>query len=119
MGSFDFAAYEELLMPFLKVGDDYSSEYDRVAQSHTQKISLLRSKVILELVKECAAEFLKNEDALLSGVYEGGLIKSTPSGAVVVKAKKIGLAQVYHHEKKQYAEIAAFEIIDGSTRWAF
>lgn len=48
-----------------------------------------------------------------SGAYEGILVKNTPNGAVVGKAKSFGLDRVYQHEKKQYAEIAAFEIIDG------
>jgi dGTPase len=41
------------------------------------------------------------------------LVENTPNGAVVKKAKTFGINRVYQHEKKQYAEIAAFEIIDG------
>jgi dGTPase len=48
MGSFDFATYEELLKPFLKIGDDYSIEYARVAESQAQKMlySRVRTKAV-------------------------------------------------------------------------
>jgi hypothetical protein len=36
-----------------------------------------------------------------------------PHGEVIRKAKEFGRQRVFAHERKQYAEIAAFEIIDG------
>ena len=113
MGSFDYDAYEELLKPFLTIRVDRSAEFEQVARSQAQKISYLRSKVIMELVEECNAEFLKREDDLLAGTYEGSLVKQVPHGDVITAAIQYGRDRIYHHERKQYAEIAAFEIIDG------
>lgn len=112
MGSFDFGTYEKLLEPFLKIRIDCSADYEK-ARSQAQKISYLRSKVIMELAEESAAEFLKREDDLLEGTYKGNLVEQVTHGDVVTAAIQYGRERIYHHEKKQYAEIAAFEIIDG------
>jgi dGTPase len=36
-----------------------------------------------------------------------------PHKSVIAAAKQIGRQRIYHHPRKQYAEIAAFEIIEG------
>jgi dGTPase len=111
--SFDFHRFEELLKPFLKGDVDHSKEYEEVAKTDWQKISYLRSKAIGSLVKQCVQEFLNNEDKLLAGEYAGSLVDNVPGDAVVKTAKALGLREVFEHEKKQYAEIASFEILDG------
>ncbi len=113
MGSFDFRQFEELLKPFLKGDVDYATEYVDVAKTEWQKISYLRSKAIGGLAKQCVQEFLDKEEKLLAGDYTGSLLDHVPGGEVVKTAKKLGLELVFEHEKKQYAEIASFEIIDG------
>lgn len=115
MGSFDFKEFEALLEPFLHAGDkDHREEYRKVANSYLQKISFLRSKAIGMLALECAREFVDQESTLLEGSYPTkSLLDRVPHGSVVKEAKDLGQKFVFEHEKKQYAEIAAFEIIEG------
>jgi dGTPase len=113
MGSFGFNEYEELLKPLLEVHGHHKEEYARVAKLDYQKTSYLRSKAILVLTKECVKEFLDHEEELLAGTYQGGLLEHVPHAGVIKQAKKQGYDRVYHHPRKQYAEIAAFEIIEG------
>ena len=113
MGSFSFQEFEKLLSPMLKVRRGHAEEYARVATFEFQKVSYLRSKAILVLTTECVKEFLDNERALLQGTYEGSLIQNVPHADLIEQAKEIGRTRIYHHPRKQYAEIAAFQIVDG------
>jgi dGTP triphosphohydrolase len=113
MGSFGFDEYEELLKPLLDVHGHHKEEYARVAKLDYQKTSYLRSKAILVLTEECVKEFLDHEEELLSSTYQGGLLEHVPHAGVIKQAKTHGHERVYHHPRKQYAEIAAFEIIEG------
>jgi dGTPase len=113
MGSFGFSEFEKLLKPLLSVHRHHSEEYARVAKLEYQKISYLRSKTIMVLMEECVKEFLDHEEALLSGSYKGYVLDRVPHAKVIAKAKQYGRDRIYHHARKQYAEIAAFEIIEG------
>lgn len=42
-----------------------------------EKIAYLRSSIVGKLVMDCARIFVENEDAILSGTFEGGLIEHT------------------------------------------
>jgi dGTPase len=114
MGSFTFGEFNELLKPLLADSPwEHHSEYAHIADIEALKIGYLRGRTIMLLANECVEEFLKHEEELLAGSYKGSLIEKVPHGYVVAGAKEIGRDRVYHHPRKQYAEIAAFEIIEG------
>jgi dGTPase len=113
MGSYSFEEFEKLLSPVLQVREGHAEEYVRVAIFEFQKVSYLRSKALLALSTECVKEFLENENKLLQGTYEGSLVQAVPHAELIKDAKAIGRTRIYHHPRKQYAEIAAFQIIDG------
>jgi dGTPase len=113
MDSFGFKEFEELLSPMLEVQPGHSEEYTQVAKFEFQKMSYLRSKAIFNLTLECVEEFLAHEGELLSGAYEGSLVDAVPHAELIKTAKEIGRTRIYHHPRKQYAEIAAFQIVDG------
>jgi dGTPase len=97
----------------LEVHTHHADEYARVAKFEFQKVSYLRSKAMFVLTTECVKEFLENESELLQGTYMGSLVDAVPHADLVKRAKEIGRTRIYHHPRKQYAEIAAFQIIDG------
>ena len=113
MGSFRFEEFEELLSPMLQVRAGHAEEYAQAAKFEFQKVSYLRSKAIFVLTLECVEEFRAHEAKFLRGAYEGSLVDAVPHSELIKRAKEIGRTRIYHHPRKQYAEIAAFQIVDG------
>lgn len=85
---------------------------DKVSDPN-EKIAFLRSKVIGKLVNACCQEFVKNEDAILSGRYRGSLIDNL-SGSVAEgysACSDMAWKKIYRSHEVVDIEIAGNRII--------
>ena len=78
-----------------------------------EQIAYLRSSVIGELVNECGKAFVKHEEAILNGTFEGALIKHiSPLPAQAYKAcATLSLQKIYRSRDVLDIELAGFRII--------
>ncbi|NLZ95951.1 MAG: dNTP triphosphohydrolase [Bacteroidales bacterium] len=78
-----------------------------------EKIGYLRSSIIGLLVQECADAFLKNEEDILKGVFEGTLISNisaTPLKAYNV-CSQFAVSKIYRSKEVLDIELAGYHII--------
>ena len=104
----------ELLIQFFE-GD----RLDRVIRNldfvddANEKIAYLRSSIIGQLVHECAEVFLKNENKILKGSFEGSLIKNI--SPIPLKAYKecanFAVSKIYRSKEVLDIELAGYHII--------
>lgn len=78
-----------------------------------EQIVYLRSCVINCLESECVRVFVENEDAILSGTFEGSLIRyisDTPCQAYR-SCERLAMQKIYHCKEVVDIEIAGFQVI--------
>ncbi len=104
----------ELLIPFFE-----GERLQRVKKNLNfvddvnEKISYLRSSIIGLLVEECAEVFLKNEQDILEGVFQGSLIKNispTPLKAYN-ECTEFAISKIYRSKEVLDIELAGYHII--------
>ena len=78
-----------------------------------EKIAYLRSSIIGQLVHECAEVFIKNENKILKGSFEGSLIKNI--SPIPLKAYKectnFAVSKIYRSKEVLDIELAGYHII--------
>lgn len=86
--------------------------FDLVKDANEQ-IAYLRSSVIGILIEECTRAFVENEEAILAGTFEGGLIRHiSPRTAEAYKScTKISYAKIYRSRDVLDVELAGFRVI--------
>jgi len=111
IGAYPVDRYKRFFRRFLNSQDrrkDYNSLED-----NEQRISFLRAKAMTDLVKESSNEFMRNEDAILEGEYDGALLDNIALAQFVKQAKSIAAKQVFSHPKKVYLEVASYTVLGG------
>lgn len=115
MGSYSTNEYIKLFKDkFIKTNtniDEYNNKLDD--DDDVQRISYIRSKGILSLVLQVAQKFLELEDDILEGKFTGSILDEIADNEIVKEAKEVACNRVFLHEKKQYIEIAAYDILGG------
>lgn len=78
-----------------------------------EQIAYLRSSVIGQLIDECTDAFLKNEDAIMNGEFEGSLIKNiSPNTAKAYKyCSDLAVNKIYRSQEVLDIELAGYRII--------
>ena len=78
-----------------------------------EQIAYLRSSVIGQLVDECSAVFIENENAILSGRFEGSLIKnlSERSLRAYKNCSSVAVSKIYKAPEVLDIELAGYRII--------
>lgn len=78
-----------------------------------EKISYLRSAVIGILIDQCVKTFLKNEDCILQGSYNGSLIQNLeePFREAYKKCSELAVSRIYRSKEVLDVEIAGYHII--------
>jgi len=112
MNSFTIKEYIDLFYDKFITRETNKREYDKF-DDNVQRISYLRSKAMLAILLQVADAFVENEKKLLDGSFSNSLFDVIKERKFVEKAKKIAAEKVFAHEKKQFVEIAAYEIISG------
>ena len=93
--------------------------YDETKQAHilqicvkvddiNEQIAYLRSSVIGKLIDECTKTFVKNEEAILSGTFEGSLIKhiSQPVNEAYDFCAELSFRRIYRSKDVLDIELA-------------
>ena len=78
-----------------------------------EQISYLRSSVIGVLVEECSNAFLRNEEAIMEGSFQGALIDDMSElvGNAYRQCQEISLKKIYKSNVVMDIEIAGYNII--------
>lgn len=78
-----------------------------------EKIAYLRSSVIGLLVNECVETFMNNEDKILTGDFQGALIKyvNEPVKRAYEHCADISFKKIYHSKDVLDVELAGYRII--------
>lgn len=78
-----------------------------------EQIAYLRSSVIGTLIDECSAVFVHNEKAILSGAFEGSLIKNISEKSLVAykKCSATAVKKIYKSQEVLDVELAGYKII--------
>lgn len=78
-----------------------------------EQIAYLRSSVIGTLIDECSAVFINNEKAILSGSFQGSLIKniSEKSLGAYKNCSKTAVKKIYKSQEVLDVELAGYKII--------
>lgn len=85
----------------------------KIVSDTNEQIAYLRSSVIGLLIKECTRVFLENEEAILSGTFEGSLIKhiAEKPKAAYQHCESVSLAKIYRSGDVLDIELAGFHVI--------
>lgn len=88
-------------------------EVYKIVTDINEQIAYLRASVIGVLINECADVFMKNEESILDGRFEGSLIKHIrPSLCDAYKyCSKIALEKIYRSRDVLDIELAGFHVI--------
>lgn len=78
-----------------------------------ERIGLLRALAIGVLVEQCAEEFLKNENAILSGSYDKALADQVEAGIVLEDIKMLSIQKIYRSRKVIEIEAAGYRVLTG------
>jgi len=107
----DFSLAEELLIP-IAGSSLFLENYQRILHQD-EKVSYLRAVAINSLIKEMAALFLENEEAMLAGSFDQSLMNLSSHKNEIDRIKKISLEKVYKAREVIEIEAAGFEVIGG------
>lgn len=85
-----------------------------IVNDTNEQIAYLRSCVIGLLIKECTGVFLDNEKQILSGTFEGALIKhlSDCSGKAYKHCAAVSKKKIYRSKDVLDIELAGFRVIN-------
>lgn len=88
-------------------------EVFQLVSDENEQIAYLRATVIGILVKECTQVFTENEESLLSGTFEGALIKhiAPPLNEAYQQCSKVAVEKIYRSRDVLDIELAGFHVI--------
>ena len=88
-------------------------EVFRLVTDENEQIAYLRATVIGILVKECTQVFMRNEESILEGNFEGALIKhiSEPLNMAYQQCTKVAVEKIYRSRDVLDIELAGFHVI--------
>ena len=89
------------------------SETMHLVSDMNEQIAYLRSSVIGQLINECAAVFVKNEDAILNGLFDSSLIKHLPptSEKAYKACSETAFSKIYKSTEVLDVELGGYKII--------
>ncbi|MBF0730449.1 deoxyguanosinetriphosphate triphosphohydrolase [Bacteroides acidifaciens] len=105
---------KELLMAYFdEKRQEHLRKTFRIVNDTNEQIAYLRSSVIGLLIRECTRVFLEHEQEILSGTFEGTLVKhisERPAGAYK-HCSEISLKKIYRSRDVLDIELAGFRVI--------
>lgn len=105
---------KELLMAYFdEKRQEHLRKTFRIVNDTNEQIAYLRSSVIGLLIRECTRVFLEHEQEILSGTFEGTLVKhisERPAGAYK-HCSEVSLKKIYRSRDVLDIELAGFRVI--------
>ncbi|MCF0050967.1 deoxyguanosinetriphosphate triphosphohydrolase [Dyadobacter sp. LJ53] len=79
------------------------------------KISLLRAKSISTLIFQCSELFYNEQEAILSGDFNSGLVEAIPEPyrSVMKDITKISINKIYNYSSVVQIEVAGYKVMGG------
>lgn len=102
---------EALLIPI--AGNVFLAHRYRAIQDTEEKAAYLRAVAINNLIREMAAVFLEQEEAMRQGSFDTSLIKLSSSAREIEEIKKLSFNRIYKARGVVEIEAAGFEVIGG------
>jgi dGTPase len=88
--------------------------FEELRVDANEAVSYLRAKTINFLTHRCAAVFLKHQDSILSGSFDGDLLGSIDEAAEVLNdIRKLSREKIYNHPSVVRIELAGYRIMSG------
>lgn len=93
------------------IGDKYNEEKLERSDDVNQKLGLLRALAISQLIQECVELFLENEEAILTGEFDGALTEHIPCARALEAISKLSIEKIYRSKQVLEREAGGFEVI--------
>ncbi|MFQ4143816.1 deoxyguanosinetriphosphate triphosphohydrolase [Chlorogloeopsis sp. ULAP02] len=106
MGYIPFDEAKNLLNEIAQVDDLENS-----LESKAEKVKRLRAKAINNLIEETIRTFLDNEDSLLKGEYDQGLLTQSIYAQHLKKIAEVSRISVFQHPDIVGIKIAGYEVL--------
>lgn len=95
------------------IGDKFQEDKLEAIPSIKERIGVLRALAINQLIEECVLLFLKNEEALLSGLFDRSLADEIPSRDALAKIIEISIVKIYRSRSVLETESAGYKVLNG------
>lgn len=95
------------------IGPAFSEDKYRRIASKKEKVSVLRAMAIQTLINQCVDKFVMEEDALLSGTFDGALTNHIPATGTLEKIQDLSIKKIYKSDPVMRREVAGFEVLHG------
>lgn len=88
-------------------------EVNKIVEDRNEQIAYWRSAVIGILIQECACVFVEHEEDILSGTFEGTLIRhfSAPLREAYEECSRTAYAKIYRSKDVVDIELAGYKVI--------
>ena len=117
MGYVSFEEVEAHLAPLAWAADKHDTDLREESwyaqKDEAGKLGFMRGKAVGNLIDEVVKVFKKNEEALLTGAFEGDLIAKSKFADQVKACKSIANRKIFHTSRKLEIEVAGFEVLGG------
>ncbi len=94
------------------IGDSFSEEKLGKMSSLNEKLGTLRALTIGKLIQECSNVFAENEEKILDGSFDTGLISQVPSAKSLNKIANLSSEKIYQSKQVLEKEVGGHEVID-------
>ncbi|WP_452220181.1 deoxyguanosinetriphosphate triphosphohydrolase [Lacinutrix salivirga] len=105
---------EEFALEYLinLVRDTINTEKYHQLTNTKDRVSYLRALAINTLINEAVSIFMENEDAILKGTFDSGLLEKSKFEAQINDIIKLSVEKVYQSEEVVDKEIAGYQVIN-------
>lgn len=113
LGIVQFAEFEKILKPLCR--GTLPQDYNKIpSTSLGRKISRLRGKAMEPLIKNVVDTFVKNQEKILDGTFEGDLIQHCDKwvGSGIKAAKNLAKNKIFKDSRKMQLEIGVYSSMD-------
>lgn len=109
LGLVSFETYKKFLTQI--IGENFSEKKLKKIASLNEKLGIMRSMTIAQLVDECTDIFRKNEPDILKGRFDKSLTSCIPSAEIFREISKLSTEKIYQSRLLLEKEIGGYEVI--------
>ena len=110
LGLVQFQEATELMIKI--IGDRFNAKKFQQMQSREEQLGLLRALTINQLIQECVAVFLENDQTMLSGNFDTALTDEIASSPTLKEIISLSIHEIYRSRQVLEREAAGFEILE-------
>jgi len=111
-GLLSFSEIERIFKSILNLRREELTHYKENVEEKT-KIKYLRARVINKLISQVIKHFIKCEDGILNGKYDGELIREIKASKQLEEIYKLSSEKIYSDSSVVQIEAAGFKVLPG------